>query len=186
MSQTTCEKCHGAGQTYKRQCTKCHGSGTTRTKKTIEVKVPSGIQTGNQLRLSGKGEASQNGGPNGDIYIEIYVKKHPIFERVDNDIYLELPITVADAALGCKKQVPTLYGTINLTIPSGSQTGDKHRVRGKGIETSMGYLKKGDMYIVLKVIIPEKLTRDQKKLFEQLSQTDLEKDKQFKRVNEYL
>ena len=185
MTQTTCDKCNGKGETYAKECTHCHGNGTVRKEKEIEVKIPAGVDTGNQLRIKGKGEAGSNGGPNGDIYIEFYVKKHPIFEREGNDIYLELPITVSEAALGCKKKVPTLYGNITLTIPSGSESNDKHRVRGKGVE-NVNSFGKGDMYIILKVKTPQKLSRDQKKLFEQLAKTHLDDDKEFNRINEYL
>ena len=184
MTRTTCDKCGGKGETYSKECSNCHGKGTTEQTKEIEVKVPAGVDTGNQLRIKGKGEAGANGGPNGDIYLEFNVKKHPIFVRDDNDIYLELPITVSEAALGCKKKVPTLYGNITLNISSGAQTGDKHRVRGKGVESVNSY-GKGDMYIVLKVKTPEKLTRDQKKLFEQLAKTGLE-DSEFRKIQEYL
>ena len=185
MTRTVCDKCGGKGETYSKECSKCHGSGVNRVKKEIEVKVPAGINTGNQLRIAGKGEAGVNGGPNGDIYIEFYVKPHPIFNREGNDIYLELPITMPEAALGCKKEVPTLHGNIKLSIPAGSQSNDKHRLRGKGVENVNGY-GKGDMYIILKVKTPEKLTRDQKKLFESLAKTDLENDKEFKKIKEYL
>lgn len=184
MTRTTCDKCGGSGETYSKECSKCHGEGRVKAKKEIEVKVPAGVDTGNQLRIKGKGEAGTNGGPNGDIYLEFNVKNHPIFEREDNDIYLELPITITEAALGCKKKVPTLYGNITLTIPAGSQSGDKHRVRGKGVENVNSY-GKGDMYIILNVKIPQKLSREQKKLFEQLAKTDL-KDEDFKKIDDYL
>ena len=184
MTRTTCDKCHGSGETYTDECPKCHGNGKVKETKEIEVKVPAGVDTGNQLRIQGKGEAGTNGGPNGDIYLEFIVKDHPIFQRISSDIYLDLPITVSEAALGCKKKVPTLYGDITLTIPAGSQTNDKHRVRGKGI-ANINSFGKGDMYIVLKVKTPQKLTKEQKKLFEQLSKTDLEDD-DFKKIKEFL
>ena len=184
MTRSTCDKCGGSGQTYSRECKKCNGMGRVMAEKEIEVTVPAGIDTGNRLRIRGKGEAGSNGGPNGDIYLEFNVKKHPIFIRDENDIYLNLPVTVAEAALGCKKKVPTLYGNITLTIPAGSQAGDKHRVRGKGI-ANVNSFGKGDMYIVIDVKIPKKISRDQKKLFEQLSKTGLEDD-EFKKVKEYL
>ncbi len=185
MTKTVCPKCGGKGKTYKKECKKCHGSGAIRTEKEIEVKVPAGVDTGNQLRIKDKGEAGTNGGPNGDIYIEFNVKPHPIFKREGNDIYLDLPITMAEAALGSKKKVPTLYGNITLTIPAGSEDGDKHRVRGKGIE-NVNSFGKGDMYITLKIKTPQKLTKEQKKLFEELSKTGLDDDKDFKKIEEYL
>ena len=185
MTKTTCDKCGGKGETYSKECSKCHGLGTVRATKEIEVKVPSGVDTGNQLRIREKGEAGINGGPNGDIYLEFDVKKHPIFEREDNDIYLELPITMAEAALGCKKKVPTLYGNITLTIPAGSESGEKHRVRGKGV-SNVNSFGKGDMYIILKVKTPQKLSKEQKKLFDQLAKTKLDDDKEFKKIDDYL
>ncbi len=185
MTKTTCDKCGGKGETYTKECTKCHGLGTVRTKKNIEVKVPAGVDTGVQLRIKEKGEAGINGGPNGDIYLEFYVKEHPIYKREGNDIYLDLPLTISEAALGCKKKVPTLYGNITLTIPAGSESGDKHRLRSKGVESVNSY-GKGDMYIVLKVKTPQKLSREQKKLLEQLSKTGLDNDKDFHKIEKYL
>ena len=185
MTRTTCDKCHGKGVTYARECTNCHGEGTIKTRKELDVKVPAGVDTGNQLRIAGKGEAGTNGGPNGDIYLEFNVKSHPIFERDGSDIYLELPLTVSEAALGCKKEIPTLDGIVKLTVPAGSETGDKHRLRGKGTEKINSY-GKGDMYVVLKVVIPKKLSREQKKLFDQLSKTNLDNDPEFKKIKNYI
>lgn len=185
MTKTTCDKCAGTGKTFKRKCSTCHGTGTTRVTKDLEVKIPAGVDTGNQLRIAGKGETGLNGGPNGDVYLEFYVKSHSIFERDGSDIYLELPLTVVEATLGTKKKVPTLYGNITLTIPAGSESGEKHRLRGKGIE-NINSFGKGDMYVVLKVKTPKKLSREQKKLFEQLSKTSLDDDKEFRKIEDYL
>jgi len=185
MTKTICHKCDGKGKIYKNECKKCHGIGSVRAQKEIEVKIPAGVDTGNQLRIKDKGEAGTNGGPNGDIYIEFIVKNHPIYTRDGNDIYLELPVTMAEAALGCKKKVPTLYGPITLTIPQGSQSNDKHRVRGKGVE-NVNSFGKGDMYIVIDVKTPQKLTKEQKKLFEALSKTGLDEDKEFQKIEDYL
>ena len=185
MTRKTCDKCGGKGVTYAKECKNCHGKGTVKTRKELDVKVPAGVDTGNQLRIAGKGEAGENGGPNGDIYLEFYVKSHPLFERDGSDIYLTLPLTVSEAALGCKKEVPTLDGVIKLTVPAGSETGDKHRLRGKGIASLSSY-GKGDMYVVLDVKIPKKLSRDQKKLFEQLAKTGLDEDRAFKNLQDYL
>ncbi len=184
MTRTTCSECGGTGRTYERTCNTCRGTGKVRKNKDLEVKIPAGVDTGNQLRLSGKGEAGVNGGPNGDLYLEFTVKEHPIYKRDDIDIYLEYPISISDAVLGCKKEVPTLYGTVKLTITPGTQTNDKYRLKGKGIE-DVHSSKKGDMYVIMKVIIPSKLTRDQKKLFEQLSKTELD-DEELKKINKYI
>lgn len=185
MIKTTCPNCHGKGKSFKDTCKACHGEGRIKATKTLEVKVPAGVNTGNQLRLSGKGEAGVNGGPNGDLYLEFNVQGHPLFARDDNDIYLELPLTITDAVLGCKKDIPTLYGTVKITIPEGSASGDKHRLKGKGVE-DVNSGRKGDMYVVLKVVIPNKLSKDQKKLFEELSKTDLETGNEFKKIREYI
>ena len=185
MTKSVCPKCDGKGETYSKECKTCHGSGRVKTNKNLEVKIPAGVDTGNQLRIAGKGDAGKNGGPNGDLYLEFYVDEHPIFEREEDDIYLELPVTVSEAALGCKKKVPTLYGDITLSIPAGSESGDRHRVRGKGIENVNSY-RKGDMYIIIQVITPKKLSREQKKLFEQLAKTGLDKEPEFKNINKYI
>ena len=182
MTKTTCSKCSGTGKTFKKTCSKCSGTGKIKARKKIEVKVPAGVNTGNQQRLSGYGEYGSGG--NGDLYLEYYVSSHPIFERDDIDIYLELPVTVTEAVLGCKKEVPTISGTVKLTIEPGSNTGDKLRLRGKGVEDLHSY-KTGDMYVILKVVIPDKISKEQKKLFEQLSKTDLE-TKEFKKIKEYI
>jgi molecular chaperone DnaJ len=185
MSRTTCPECNGKGKTYKEKCSYCRGTGKIKTNKDLEVKVPAGVDTGNQLRMSGKGEAGTNGGPNGDIYLEFNVEKHEIYERDGNDIYLELPITIPEAVLGCKKDIPTIHGSVRLTIKEGSETGDKYRLKGKGIEDVHSY-RKGDMYVIINVTTPKKLTRDQKKLFEQLSKTDLEDDSRYNKIKKYL
>ena len=145
MSRTTCPDCNGKGKTHKEKCSYCRGTGKIKTNKDLEVKIPAGVDTGNQLRMSGKGEAGTNGGPNGDIYLEFNVGNHEIYERDGNDIYLELPITMSEAALGCKKDVPTIHGSVRLTIKEGAETGDKYRLKGKGIEDVHSY-RKGDMY----------------------------------------
>ena len=185
MSRTTCHNCNGKGKVYESKCSKCRGNGKVKENKTLEVKIPAGVDTGNQLRLAGKGEAGTNGGPNGDIYLEFRVKEHPLFERDGNDIYIELPLTITEAVLGCKKDVPTLDGKVSLTITAGTESGDKYRLKGKGIEDLHAY-RKGDMYVIAKVITPKKLSRDQKKLFEQLSKTNLEEGNEFKKIRDYL
>lgn len=185
MSRTACPTCHGDGVTFDSTCSKCHGTGKVTKNTDIEIKIPKGVDTGNQLRVPGKGEAGSNGGPNGDLYLEFNVKDHELFMRDNDDIYLELPITITDAVLGAKVEVPTLYGNVKLTIPAGSESGDKHRLKGKGIENvRTGEL--GNMYIILRIIVPSKLSRDQKKLFESLSKTDLESGSDFKKIRDYV
>ena len=185
QSRTTCHNCSGKGVTFDSKCSKCKGTGKVKINKTLEVKMPAGVDTGNRLRLAGKGEAGVNGGSNGDVYLEFNVKEHPIFERDEDDIYLSLPITITEAVLGCKKDVPTLYGNIKLTIPAGSSSNDKHRIKGKGVENP-NTNRKGDMYVILDIIIPKKLSKEQKKLFESLDKTKLDDSSEFKKIKEYL
>lgn len=185
QTRTTCDVCHGKGKTYETTCSTCRGKGITKVNKNIKVRIPAGVDTGNRLRVPGKGEAGANGGPNGDMYLEFSVKEHPLYEREDSDIYVTLPLTITEAVFGAKKEVPTLYGNVKLAIPAGSSTGDKHRLRGKGIENPNSG-RKGDMYIILKVMIPKKLTRDQKKLFESLANTGLEDNTEIREFNQYV
>lgn len=173
MSKTTCPSCGGEGKSFKKKCSKCHGTGAVRQNKTITVKVPSGIDSGMRLRVSGKGEAGTNGGPNGDLYLEFNVLGHEYFKRDEDDIIVEVPLNICEAALGCKKDVRTLTGVITLTVPAGTNTLDKQRIKGKGIKNSTTG-NTGDMYIIFKVITPTKLSREQKDLFNKLSKTDLD------------
>lgn len=183
VSKTTCPSCSGEGKTFKTKCSKCRGKGRVKKNKTITVNVPAGMDTGNRLRVSGKGNPGANGGPNGDLYLEFYVEEHEYFVRDGDDIYLEVPLTITEAILGCKKIVPTLYGNVKLTIPAGVDSSDKQRIRGKGVDNkSKG--TKGNMYVVMKVVTPKKLSKEQKKLIDSLNKTDLE-DSEMKRFNKF-
>lgn len=185
LTKTTCPYCNGKGNTFEQKCSNCRGTGRVKNSKTITVTVPSGIDTGNRLRLAGKGEEGHNGGPAGDLYIEFTVRDHDYYQRVDDDIYLEVPLTITEAVLGCKKEIPTLYGNVFLTIPEGTQNGDKLRLRFKGIE-NVNSKRKGDMFVITKVIIPEKITREQRKLFEQLENTELDNTSFIKKFKKFL
>ena len=185
QTQTTCRDCGGLGKTYKKKCSVCNGNGQVRKNKEIEVNVPEGVDNEYQLRISGKGEAGKNGGPNGDIYIEFIVTPHEIYERDEEDIYLEVPLTITEAALGCKKDVPTIYGTVSVDFKEGMQTGNKLKLKGKGVKIP-GSLRKGDMYLVVKVITPTKLDRSQKKLLKELSESNLENSEEFKKYKKFL
>lgn len=185
MSKTTCSTCNGTGHTFDRTCTHCHGTGRTKQNKTLSVKVPAGVDTGNQLRIPGKGEAGANGGPNGDVYLEFDVAPHDFFIRDENDIYLRVPVTITEAALGCKKEIPTLTGNVTLTIPAGSDTNDKHRLKGKGI-SDVNTKRAGDMYVLINVVTPKKLSREQKKLLEKLHETKLNDDQIFHEFDQYV
>ena len=185
LTKTTCDACGGKGKTYKETCSECKGKGRVKKNKTIDVKIPAGVDTGNQLRVAGMGEAGINGGSNGDLYLEFYVSEHEIFKREEFDIILELPLTITEAILGCKKDIPTISGTVKLTIPAGTQNGEKFRLKGKGIENLHSY-KTGDMYVITKVIVPEKLSRDQKKLIDELNKTELNNNSEFKKIDKYI
>ena len=172
MSRTTCPDCNGTGKTFKKKCSNCGGTGKERKNKTITINIPEGIQTGDRQRLSGKGNPGVNGGPNGDLYLEFEVEEHEYFVRDNDDIYIEVPITITEAILGCKKEIPTLYGNVKLTINPGTNSGEKQRIKGKGVDNK--YKRhKGDMYVIFKVYTPKKLTREQKVLISKLADTDL-------------
>ena len=173
MSRSTCPLCKGSGVSFDKKCNVCNGKGVNRNKKEIKIDIPAGVDNGIQLRLTNKGEQGTNGAPAGDLYVEFVVSPHKLFKRDSNDIYFELPITITEAILGVKKEVPTLYGNVMLNIPSGSQSNDKHRIRGKGVE-NVDNGRKGDMYVVIKVIVPQKIDKKQKQLIEELDKTNLE------------
>lgn len=183
LSKTTCPDCHGTGHTYKKKCTACGGKGKVKVHKTIKVNIPAGMDTGKRLRISGKGNPGSNGGENGDLYLEFYVSDHDYYERDGDDIYLEIPLTITEAVLGCKKTIPTIYGNVSLNIPAGTNNLDKQRIKGKGIKNeSTGNV--GNMYLIFKVIVPKKLSRDQKKLFEKLDETSFD-EKEIKEFNRF-
>ena len=173
VTKTTCSNCHGTGKTFKRRCTTCSGRGNVRKNRTISVKIPAGIDTGMRLRVAGKGESGSNGGPSGDLYLEFRVKEHEFFKRDGDDIYLNVPITITDAILGCKKDIRTLDSVVTLNIKPGTNSLDKQRIKGRGIKNaSTGHV--GDMYLIFEIVLPDKLSREQKNLFEKLSDTNLE------------
>ena len=185
QQQTTCPDCGGTGKTFERVCPDCKGHGHITKNKTIEVDIPAGVDNGSELRISGKGSMGYNGGPNGDIYIQFRVKEHAIFQREGDDIYLDLPITITEAVLGCKKEIPTIYGNLVIEIDPGTQAGTKLRVKSKGVENPRSG-KKGDMYVIVNVLIPEKLDKKQKELFKELDETNLRTNSEFKTIDKYL
>ena len=172
MTTTTCPDCHGTGKTFKKTCTDCNGTGKVTKNKDITINVPKGINTGDRLRVSGKGNPGSNGGENGDLYLEFIVGEHEYFERNNDDIYLEVPLTLTEAILGCKKEVPTLYGNVRLAVQAGTNSGDKQRIKGKGVD-NQNRRHKGDMFVIYKVYTPKRLTREQKDLISKLDKTDL-------------
>ena len=185
LSKTTCNKCGGTGKTYEKTCSTCRGAGRVKKTKELEVKIPAGVDNGTRLKLTGKGDAGINGGPNGDLYIEFKVSDHKFFIRDEEDIYIEAPITITEAVLGCKKEIPTLDGNVTLTIPAGAESGDKHRIKGKGINNET-LRRKGDLYIVIKIVTPKKLSKEQKKLLEELDKTDLKDDNDIKEFSKFV
>ena len=183
MSRTTCPDCNGTGHTYKRKCSECNGKGKIKKNKKLTINISEGINTGDRQRVSGKGNPGTNGGENGDLYIEFVVSDHDYFVRDNDDIYLEVPLTLTEAVLGCKKEIPTLYGNVKLNISAGTNSGDKQRIKGKGVNNS--YRRhKGDMYVVFKVYTPKRLSREQKQLIQKLSETNMETD-EIKRFNKF-
>ena len=162
-TETVCPQCRGDGKIIKEPCRDCRGTGVVRKNKTIEVQIPPGIDNGQTIQLSGKGEAGAKGGTNGDLLITVRVRPHEIFKRNEYDVYIDMPITFAQAALGAKIQVPTLDGAVEFTIPEGTQTGSKFRMKGKGIP----YLRsksRGDEYVTVTVEVPRNLSSRQKEM----------------------
>ena len=166
--QQTCPHCRGSGSIITDPCHKCHGKGRVSEHKTLSVKVPAGVDTGDRIRLAGEGEAGESGGPPGDLYVQIQVKEHPIFVREENHLYCEVPISFTTAALGGELEVPTLKGRVNLKIPAETQTGRMFRMRGKGVKPVRGGAV-GDLICKVKVETPVNLTRKQKDLLREFT-----------------
>ena len=182
VSESVCPDCKGQGEVFEKRCSDCKGKGYNINRKTITITIPEGVDTGSQIRIKGKGQVGSNGGENGDIYVEFIVESDPIFKRDGNDIYMTLPINIVEATLGGEKEVPTLDGKIILTIPPYSQTNDKLRIKGRGVPNNS---RRGDLYIVLDVVMPTKLDRNQRRLFEELSETNLDTSDKFKIFNKH-
>ncbi|SEH60155.1 chaperone protein DnaJ [Bathymodiolus azoricus thioautotrophic gill symbiont] len=166
--QQPCPQCRGAGQVIDSPCGDCHGKGVVRRQKTLSAKIPAGVDTGNRIRLTGEGEAGARGGPNGDLYIEIHVRPHNIFERHGNDLYCGVPIDFASAALGGSIEVPTLSGKLKIKIPEGTQTDKQFRLKGKGI-TGLQGSGTGDLICQVKLETPVNLNTKQKELLQEFS-----------------
>jgi len=164
----TCNHCNGEGRVVDSPCTTCRGTGSVKDSKTLSVKVPPGVETGNRLKLSGEGGQGTKGGPNGDLYVLINVKEHPIFTREGNDVLCEIPISFTQAALGCEIEIPTLEGQVSLKIPEGTQSGRIFRLRSKGIPVLQGY-GRGDQLVIMRVETPTNLNRQQRDLLEEFA-----------------
>ncbi len=168
--QQTCPTCHGTGKLIPEPCTACNGQGKIKNNKTLEVKIPAGIDDGMRIRSTGNGEPGSNGGPPGDLYIEIRLKKHELFERDGDDLHCVVPVSVTTAALGGEINVPTLKGPAAIDIPDGTQSGKQFRLRGKGIK-GVRSTYPGDLYCHVRVETPVKLTEHQRKLLKELDES---------------
>ncbi len=173
--QQTCPKCRGTGKMIKDPCEKCHGQGRVQKTKTLSVKIPPGVDNGDRIRLNGEGEAGTNGGSIGDLYVDILVKPHELFQRQGNDLYCEVPISFSVATLGGSVDVPTLEGQAKLKIPAETQTGKVFRFRGKGVQSVHGG-HAGDILCRVMIETPVKLNKDQKAALEAF-ETSLNDDK---------
>jgi molecular chaperone DnaJ len=171
----TCPQCGGSGKQH-RPCQKCHGSGSVRVPETFDVRIPPGVETGSRVRVPGKGNAGAQGGPPGDIYIVTEVEPHPVFERKGDNIYVKLPVTITEAALGAKVEVPTIDGMSTIKIPPGTQSGQKLRLRGKGAPTlrdSSGE-RRGDEFVEVQVMVPRVADERTKEILRELARLNPE------------
>ncbi|MCO5976473.1 molecular chaperone DnaJ [Ideonella oryzae] len=168
--QQSCPHCHGTGKIIPEPCTSCNGAGKIKRQKTLEVKIPAGINEGMRIRSAGNGEPGSNGGPPGDLYIEIRIKPHDIFERDGDDLHCTIPVSVTTAALGGSVEVPTLSSTLEIELPEGTQHGKTFRLRGKGIKGIRSSYP-GDLYCHITLETPVKLTEHQRKLLKELDES---------------
>ena len=171
--QQTCPKCHGTGKVIPEPCATCAGAGRIKRNKTLEVKIPAGIDDGMRIRSSGNGEPGMNGGPPGDLYVEIHIKQHAVFQREGDDLHCEIPISFTKAALGGEIEVPTLSGKASFTLPEGTQSGKTFRLRSKGVKgVRSGYA--GDLFCHVVIETPVKLTERQRELLHEFEQLTIE------------
>jgi molecular chaperone DnaJ len=183
-TETTCDVCQGRGKTIKVSCATCHGKGYNRVKTDIEVNIPAGINTGQQIRIPGKGERGIEGGSNGDLYLEIVINNHPHFTREGNDIHLDIPLSFVDASLGTTIDIPTVYGDVSLVIPPGTQPDKILKIKGKGVKDLRGR-EPGDQYVHLKVQTPSSLSKKQKELLEAFRQEEERGESVFKKFKRF-
>lgn len=165
---TVCPQCRGRGSVIMDPCQSCRGTGKTTVSKTLQLKIPAGVETGTRMRMRGEGEAGDMGGPNGDLYIVMNVQQHELFERSESDIYYRLPISFVQAALGAKIEAPTLYGKEKIKIPKGTQSGHTFRLKGKGVPR-LGESGRGDQIIETLVVVPTDLNKKQEKLLREFA-----------------
>ncbi|MCH9612854.1 MAG: Chaperone protein DnaJ [Chlamydiia bacterium] len=168
---STCPHCHGSGQMIKTPCDTCHGAGKVKEKQKIKIKIPAGVDSGMRLKMAGHGDAGENGGPPGDLYVYLTVSPHNFFKRDGDDILIELPVTFSEAALGCKKEIPTLSEKCRLTIPAGTQSGKQLRIKQKGFANVHGH-GHGDIIVRIQVETPVHLTKEQTEMLTQFAKTE--------------
>ncbi|SET61627.1 molecular chaperone DnaJ [Oceanobacillus limi] len=168
VNRRVCHYCNGSGKEIPNKCQTCGGSGKVKKNKKIHISIPAGIDEGQQIRVSGKGEPGVNGGPAGDLYVVIQVREHDFFEREGDNIYCDLPLTFAQAALGDEVEVPTVHGKVKLKVPAGTQSGKTFRLKGKGVPNVRGY-GHGDQHIQVRVITPTNLSDRQKELLREFN-----------------
>jgi molecular chaperone DnaJ len=168
--QQTCPDCRGSGKVISDPCPDCRGSGRVQKTKTLSVKVPAGVDTGDQIRLAGEGEAGEHGGPAGDLYVQVKLKPHDIFKREDDDLYCEMPVSIATAALGGELVVPTLDGRASIKVPAGTQSEKLFRLKGKGVRNVRSG-RVGDLYCRVSIETPVNLTDEQQQLVKQLEES---------------
>ncbi len=171
QSTATCPSCNGRGKIIKTPCSTCKGKGKVRRTNRVKVKIPAGVDAGQSVRVRGEGGVGSNGGPNGDLLVEIYIKRHPIFTRQDTDVLCEVPISFTQAALGATIRVPTLDGMVDYEIPEGTQTGREFILRDKGIPEVGNSRRRGNERFTVVVETPTRLTKEQKELLRQLDGT---------------
>ena len=167
----TCPNCSGKGRIIKNPCKNCYGAGRVEKEKSLELKIPAGVETGSRLRVTGEGEAGTGGGPKGDLYVVIHVAEHELFERQGANLYTAVPVSFAQAALGAEINVKTLDGEQPLKIPAGTQTGTVFRIKGEGMP-NLGGRGKGDMFVAVTLMTPKNLTKEQRKILEQLAEIE--------------
>jgi molecular chaperone DnaJ len=171
--QRTCPTCGGEGKRITHPCETCHGRGTQRMKREITVKIPAGIEDSTRMRLSGEGEPSRDGGPAGDLYVDVYVREHEFFKRDGADLQCEIPITFAQAAMGAEIEVPTIEGRSKLKVPRGTMSHSVFRIRGEGL-AHVGSRGRGDLYVRVLIQVPSKLTKRQEELLQEFARIEQE------------
>lgn len=192
MMERTCSTCGGAGKIIKDPCKECHGRGHVKGTKKLQITIPSGIEDGVQIRLTGEGNAGTQGAPAGDLYVFVHIKPNDLFQRDGADLLCRVPISMVMAATGGSLDVPTIEGTrVSVKIPAGTQPGDKFRLKDKGM-TIYRRSSRGDMYVEVRVEIPRNLSKDQKEILEQFNKTSKEEKNQpdsfnfFKKMKKFL